>query len=70
MSRASVALMVHASGEFVARLYSANGNLVATRRASGNALVEFGKNGKIPQGNYVAVVMSGNLQKILHIKAF
>jgi alpha-L-fucosidase 2 len=70
MSRASVALMVHASGEFVARLYSANGNLVATRRASGNALVEFGKNGKLPQGNYVAVVMSGNLQKILHIKAF
>ena len=69
MARASVALMVHAQGEFEARLYSANGHLVATRRASGNALVQFGENGSLPQGNYVAVVMSGNLQKTVRVKA-
>ena len=69
MARASVALMVHAQGEFEARLYSANGHLVATRRASGSALVEFGKNGSLPQGNYIAVVMSGNIQKTVRVKA-
>ena len=69
MARASVALMVHAQGEFEARLYSANGHLVATRRASGNALVEFGKNGSLPQGNYIAVVMSGNIQKTVRVKS-
>jgi alpha-L-fucosidase 2 len=69
MSRSSVALMVHAQGNFEARLYNANGNLVATRRASGNALVEFGENGSLPQGNYIAVVMSGNLQKTVRVKA-
>ncbi len=70
MSRASVALMVHAQGDFEALLYSANGNLVATRRGSGNALVQFGENGTLPQGNYIAVVRSGNLQKTLKIKAY
>ena len=69
MSRASIALMVHAQGHFEARLYNANGSLVATRFASGNALVEFGENGSLPQGNYIAVVMNGNLQKTIRVKA-
>ena len=70
MARASVALMVSADGDFEARLYSANGNLVAKRQGSGNSLVEFGKNGRLLQGTYIAVVKSGNLQKTLKIKAY
>ena len=70
MARASVALMVSADGDFEARLYSANGNLVAKRLGSGNSLVEFGKNGRLLQGTYIAVVKSGNLQKTLKIKAY
>ena len=70
MARASVALMVSADGDFEARLYTANGNLVAKRQGSGNSLVEFGKNGRLLQGTYIAVVKSGNLQKTLKIKAY
>ena len=70
MSRASVALMVHAESDFEARLYNANGHLVDIRRGSGNALVEFGRNGNLPQGNYIAVVMSGKQQKTLRLRAF
>jgi alpha-L-fucosidase 2 len=70
MARASVALMVHAQGDFEARLYSANGNLVASRRGSGNSLVQFGENEHLPQGNYIAVVMSAGLQKTLRVKVF
>jgi len=70
MARASVALMVSADGDFEARLYTANGNMVAKRQGSGNSLVEFGKNGRLLQGTYIAVVKSGNLQKTLKIKAY
>ncbi len=70
MSRASVALMVQASGDYEARLYGPNGNLVAVRRGYGNSLVQFGENGCLPQGNYIAVVMSGNLQKVVRVKAY
>ena len=70
MARASVALMVNADGDFEARLYTANGNMVAKRQGSGNSLVEFGKNGRLLQGTYIAVVKSGNLQKTLKIKAY
>jgi alpha-L-fucosidase 2 len=70
MSRASVALMVHAESDFEACLYNANGHLVDIRRGSGNVLVEFGRNGNLPQGNYIAVVMSGKQQKTLRLRAF
>ncbi|SHL48628.1 glycoside hydrolase N-terminal domain-containing protein [Fibrobacter sp. UWH4] len=70
MSRASVALMVHAESDFEARLYNVNGHLVDIRRGSGNALVEFGCNGSLPQGSYIAVVMSGRQQKTLRFRAF
>jgi alpha-L-fucosidase 2 len=70
MARASVALMVNADGDFEVRLYTANGNMVAKRQGSGNSLVEFGKNGRLLQGTYIAVVKSGNLQKTLKIKAY
>ena len=70
MARASVALMVQAQGDFEVRLYSANGNLVAKRRGSGNSLVQFGENGGLPQGNYIAVIKSGSLQKTLKVKTY
>jgi alpha-L-fucosidase 2 len=70
MARASVALMVNTDGDYEVRLYTANGNLVAKRQGSGNSLVEFGKNGRLLQGTYIAVVKSGNLQKTLKIKAY
>lgn len=70
MARASVALMVNTDGDYEVRLYTANGNMVAKRQGSGNSLVEFGKNGRLLQGTYIAVVKSGNLQKTLKIKAY
>jgi alpha-L-fucosidase 2 len=70
MARAPVALMVQSNGDFEVRLYTANGNLVAKSRGSGDGLVEFGKNGRLLQGTYIAVVTSGNLQKTLKIHAF
>ena len=70
MSRASVALMVHSDADFEVRLYTVTGNFVAKRDGRGNSLVEFGKNGRLTQGNYIAVVKSGNLQKTLKVKAY
>ena len=70
MARASVALMVNTDGDYEVRLYTANGNMVTKRQGSGNSLVEFGKNGRLLQGTYIAVVKSGNLQKTLKIKAY
>ena len=70
MSSAPVALTVQASGDFEVRLYTPNGNLVGFRRGAGSTLVEFGLDGSIARGNYVAVVTSGSLKKTLKISAF
>ena len=69
MARASIALMVHATDKFEARLYDMKGNLVATRHGAGNTLVEFGNDGNIAQGNYIAVVIKGSRQKVLRVRA-
>ena len=69
MSNAPIALMVHATDKFEARLYDMKGNLVATRHGFGNALVEFGNDGSIAQGNYIAVVIKGSRQKVLRVRA-
>ena len=45
------------------------GNLVATRHGFGNALVEFGNDGSVAQGNYIAVVIKGSRQKVLRVRA-
>jgi alpha-L-fucosidase 2 len=70
MARASIALMVHSDADFEVRLYTVTGNLVAKRLGSGNALVEFGKDGHFTQGNYIAVVSSGKMRKTLKIRAY
>ena len=69
MSNAPIALMVHATDKFEARLYDMKGNLVATRHGAGNTLVEFGNDGNIAQGNYIAVVIKGSHQKVLRVRA-
>jgi alpha-L-fucosidase 2 len=70
MARASVALMVRSDADFEVRLYTVTGNLVAKRLGTGTSLVEFGKDGRLPQGNYVAVVSSGKMRKTLKIRAY
>ena len=70
LARGSVGLMVHASDDFEVHLYGMNGNLIASQRGTGNAFVEFGESEKLPQGNYIAVVVSGKLQKTLRVRAF
>ena len=70
MARASIALMVHSDADFEVCLYTVTGNLVAKRLGSGNALVEFGKDGRFAQGNYIAVVSSGKMRKTLKIRAY
>ena len=70
MASAPVALMVESSGDFEVRLYTLNGNMVGFRRGAGSTLVEFGLDGSIARGNYVAVVTSGSLKKTLKISAF
>ena len=70
LARGSVGLMVHASEDFEVRLYGMNGNLVGIQSGTGNAFVEFGESEKLPQGNYIAVVKSGSLQKTLRVRAF
>ena len=70
MASAPVALMVESSGDFEVRLYTLNGNLVGFRRGAGSTLVEFGLDGSVARGNYVAVVTSGSLKKTLKISAF
>ena len=70
MARSPVALMVQASGDFEVRLYSLNGNLAGVRHGSGSALVQFGEDGSLARGAYVAVVKSGNLRKTLKIRGF
>ena len=70
MASAPVALMVESSGDFEVRLYTLNGNLVGFRRGAGSTLVEFGLDGSVARGNYVAVVTSGRLKKTLKISAF
>ena len=69
MSNAPIALMVHATDKFEARLYDMKGNLVANRHGFGNALVEFGNDGSVAQGNYIAVVIKGSRQKVLRVRA-
>ena len=70
MASAPVALMVESSGDFEVRLYTLNGNMVGFRRGAGSTLVEFGLDGSIARGNYVAVVTSGDLKRTLKIRAF
>ncbi len=70
MASAPVALMVESSGDFEMRLYTLNGNMVGFRRGAGSTLVEFGLDGSIARGNYVAVVTSGDLKRTLKIRAF
>ena len=70
MASAPVALMVESSGDFEVRLYTLNGNMVGFRRGAGSSLVEFGLDGSIARGNYVAVVTSGDLKRTLKIRAF
>ena len=70
MASAPVALMVESSGDFEVRIYTLNGNLVGFRRGAGSSLVEFGLDGSLARGNYVAVVTSGSLKKTLKISAF
>ena len=70
MASAPVALMVESSGDFEVRIYTLNGNLVGFRRGAGSTLVEFGLDGSIARGNYVAVVTSGDLKRTLKIRAF
>ena len=70
MARASIALMVRSDADFEVRLYTVTGNLVAKRLGTGTSLVEFGKDGRLPQGNYVAVVSSGKVRKTLKIRAY
>ena len=70
MASAPVALMVESSGDFEVRLYTLNGNMVGFRRGAGSTLVEFGLDGSVARGNYVAVVTSGSLKKTLKISAF
>ena len=69
MSNAPIALMVYATDKFEARLYDMKGNLVATRHGAGNTLVEFGNDGNVAQGNYIAVVIKGSRQKVLRVRA-
>ena len=69
MSNAPIALMVHATDKFEARLYDMKGNLIATRHGAGNTLVEFGNDGNVAQGNYIAVVIKGSRQKVLRVRA-
>ena len=70
MASAPVALMVESSGDFEVRLYTLNGNMVGFRRGAGSTLVEFGLDGSLARGNYVAVVTSGDLKRTLKIRAF
>ena len=70
MASAPVALMVESSGDFEVRLYTLNGNMVGFRRGAGSSLVEFGLDGSVARGNYVAVVTSGDLKRTLKIRAF
>ena len=70
MASAPVALMVESSGDFEVRLYTLNGNMVGFRRGAGSSLVEFGLDGSLARGNYVAVVTSGDLKRTLKIRAF
>ena len=70
MASAPVALMVQSSGDFEVRLYTLNGNLVGFRRGAGSSLVEFGLDGSVARGNYVAVVTSGDLKRTLKIRTF
>jgi len=70
MALSPVALMVQARGDFEVRLYSLNGNLAGVRHGSGTALVQFGEDGSLARGAYVAVIKSGNLRKTLKIRGF
>lgn len=74
MARASIALMIKApvNESYSVRLMNANGSLVGTANGVGgsSALVEFGAAERLPQGNYIAVVRSGNRQKTLRLSAF
>lgn len=67
MSQSSLALMVHAPGNFEVRLYTSDGKLADMRRGFGESLVEFGRENPLAQGSYIAVVMNAGTQKALRV---
>ena len=70
LSNGSVSLMIRSNAGFKVSLYTVQGMLVGTHEGFGSSLVEFGEDGSLARGNYIAVVTSGNLQKTLKIRAF
>lgn len=70
LSKGSVSLMIRSNAGFKVSLYTVQGMLVGTHEGFGSSLVEFGEDGSLARGNYIAVVTSGNLQKTLKIRAF
>ncbi|MBR1745983.1 MAG: carbohydrate-binding protein, partial [Fibrobacter sp.] len=70
LSKGSVSLMIRSNTGFKVCLYTVQGMLVGTHEGFGSSLVEFGEDGSLARGNYIAVVTSGNLQKTLKIKAY
>jgi alpha-L-fucosidase 2 len=70
LSKGSVSLMIRSNAGFKVCLYTVQGMLVGTHEGFGSSLVEFGEDGSLARGNYIAVVTSGNLQKTLKIRAF
>ena len=70
LSKGSVSLMIRSNAGFKVSLYTVQGMLVGTHEGFGSSLVEFGEDGSLARGTYIAVVTSQNLRKTLKIRAF